>query len=198
MRNMAKIISFEGCIGAGKTSLVKYLSKELGCNKILEHQYKNPFITKFCKGANVGLETELTFLLQHYSLLKNINAKAEIVLSDFSIEKDLVFARMNLEPSEFNIFKSVYKFVENRTLKPNIIFFLDLPSQLLRKRIKARGRAHEMLLNTLYFEQYCERLKRYFLNESESKVLFIKAYDLELSDANAKFNQIIDTITGEK
>ena len=65
---MGKIVSVEGCMGAGKTTLVNFLSDELGVEKILEQAYQNPFIDEFYSGANVKLETELTFLLQHYSL----------------------------------------------------------------------------------------------------------------------------------
>ena len=85
---MGKIISIEGGIGAGKTTLVNILSDQLGLEKILENDYKNPFIEEFYAGLNVKLETELTFLLQHYSLLKKARAKKGSVLADFSIEKD--------------------------------------------------------------------------------------------------------------
>jgi len=108
---MAKIISFEGGIGAGKSTLVNFFAAELGLEKILEDSYENPFVDDFYAGANVKLETELVFLLQHYSLLKNARAKDGSILADFSIEKDLVFARMNLTTKQYYVFKQVYDYV---------------------------------------------------------------------------------------
>ena len=46
-----KTIAFEGCIGAGKTSLVNYFSHEFGCGKILEDYEANPFLAEFYKGT---------------------------------------------------------------------------------------------------------------------------------------------------
>lgn len=47
---MTKIISFEGCVGAGKTSLTNYFSHELKMGKILEEHEKNPFLEEFYEG----------------------------------------------------------------------------------------------------------------------------------------------------
>jgi deoxyguanosine kinase len=195
---MSKIISVEGCMGAGKTTLVNFLSDELGMEKILEQAYQNPFIDEFYKGANVKLETELTFLLQHYSLMKKARQKDCLVLTDFSIEKDLVFARLNLTQDEFRIFHNVYDFVVDSVGISYMVIFLEVPIEVMFDRVNRRGRSYEANLDPIYCNEYGKRLKSYFERESKSKLLMIDGRDLELVPLNKHikiiFKEINETI----
>jgi deoxyguanosine kinase len=194
---MAKIISFEGPIGAGKTTLVNYFSSQLKLKKILEHSQQNPFIDKFYTGDDVKLETELTFLLLHYSLLKNSLAlKDEIILTDFSIEKDLVFARMNLNRDEFKLFKQCYDYVNENIRKPELVIYLDLPFNILRQRIIKRERPYEMNVDPNYFKKFNDEVKGYFQKESKSNVYYYEVDDLELNRDNKKLSIISELIHG--
>jgi deoxyadenosine/deoxycytidine kinase len=191
--NNQVIVNFEGSIGVGKSTLAQFISNELGCKVISEHIYQNPFIEEFCDGSDVRLETELTFLLEHYALLKQIKAHSGTVLTDFCIEKDLVFARMNLNPEDFSIFKSVYGYVIERVLKPNIVIFLDLPIDTIMGRILTRSRNHELKLNPEYFTNFRSQLQHYFSTESKNKVKFYNVIDLKLQ----KNNLIVQNIRQE-
>lgn len=191
---MGKIVSIEGCIGAGKTSLVNFLSDELGAEKMLEHAYQNPFIDEFYSGANVKLETELTFLLLHYSLLKKAKQKDSLILADFSIEKDLVFARLNLIQSELEIFRNVYDFVIDSVGIPDLVIFLDIPIEVLIERIKLRGRYYEADVDPEYFRKYFDQLKSYFKTESKSNILTVDGNSIELVNSNRIIKQIVDTL----
>ena len=191
---MGKIVSVEGCMGAGKTALVNFLSDELGVEKILEQAYQNPFIDEFYSGANVKLETELTFLLQHYSLLKKARQKDSLVLADFSIEKDLVFARLNLTQNEFRIFRNVYDFIVDSVGTSDVVIFLEVPIEVLFERVRLRGRPYEVNIDPVYFRDYCDRIKSYFTHESKSKVLMIDGHDLELVPLNRQIKTIVKEI----
>jgi len=191
---MGKIVSVEGGIGAGKTTLVNFLSDDLGAEKILEHNYQNPFIDEFYSGANVKLETELTFLLQHYSLLKKARQKDSLVLADFSIEKDLVFAQLNLTQDEFNVFRKVYDFAVDSVGTQDLVIFLDVPIDVLIERIRLRGRRHEVSADPVYFRNYIEQLKSYFTYESKTKVFLIDESELALDSSNMKFRKVVHAI----
>ncbi len=187
---MAKIISFEGPIGAGKTTLVNYFSSQLNVEKRLEQSQNNPFINRFYAGENVNLETELTFLLLHYSLLKSIISKPGVILTDFSIEKDLVFAQMNLTQTEYAIFKEVYDYAVESVGYPDLVIFLDLPFEVLVERIRRRKRPYEVNADPSYFRNYGERLKSYFMKEINSQVYFYDVDDLDLDADNSKLSRI--------
>lgn len=192
---MGKIVSIEGGIGAGKTTLVNYLSEELGIEKTLEHDYQNPFIDEFYSGGSVRFETELTFLLQHYSLLKKARQKDCLVLADFSIEKDIVFARLNLSESEFKIFRNVHDFVTGSMGTQDLVIFLDIPIKVLIERIRLRGRPHEVNADPVYFREYGNQLKSYFMEQTKSRVILFDA-DFKLSNT-VQLRELGKTILSE-
>lgn len=88
-------IAIEGVIGSGKTTVARLLAKETGAEFLGEAAESNPFLEQFytdpCKYA---FETELNFALIHYHQLAHRRDGA--VVTDFTLGKDLVFARMNL------------------------------------------------------------------------------------------------------
>lgn len=191
---MARIVSFEGCMGAGKTTLANYFSDQLGLDKLIEHSHANPFLHDFYSKADVKLETELTFLMLHYSLLKNVRSKDGIVLADFSLEKDLVFARMNLSQVEFDIFNRAYDFVVGSVGIPDLVIYIDLPFDTIAQRIKQRGRVDEVNTEQTYFEKYNDLLKLYFTTESKSTVTKIDGNQIKLNYEDANLNKIKEII----
>lgn len=197
---MVKIVSFEGCVGAGKTSLTNYLSHELGLPKILEEHNRNPFLREFYEDKSnvelkhtVNLETEITFVLIHYcQLRKAIDDYREksFILADFSIEKDLVYAKLNLSGEELRIFESTYSYVIQRVGVPSAVVYLDLSLKILKRRIFQRGRSHEISANPEYFKEYNDKVKEYFKNKAQSKLYFLNVDDLDFDPDNKRLCQI--------
>ncbi|TDA70419.1 MAG: hypothetical protein D9V47_01355 [Clostridia bacterium] len=195
---MPKIISFEGCIGAGKTTLTNYFAHTLHMEKILEAFQKNPFLEEFYHGQDVTLETEMAFLLIHCWQLKKAlkTSQSDYVLADFSIEKDLVYARLNLEDGALRVFEDAYDYVVKQVGVPYVTIYLDLSLDNLRRRIFQRGRPYEMEADVNYFKEYNDRVKEYFLGHSCSTVYCFDVNDLQLDPDNAKLIRIRDRILG--
>ncbi len=193
---MVKIISFEGCVGAGKTALTNYFSYELKMGKILEEYERNPFLRDFYEGSNVNLETEITFLLIHYSQLKKAvkNHNSDFILADFSIEKDLVYAILNLNTEELKVFENIYDYVIHQVGIPYVVIYVDLSLKILRRRIFQRGRPYEISADLRYFKEYNDKVKQYFKKKAQSKVYFFDGDDLEFDPDNRKLRQIRDKI----
>lgn len=192
---MAILVSFEGGIGVGKTTLVNYFSNDLGAKKLLEKSEMNPFLVDFYAGSDVKLETEITFLLQHYSQLKSIKGLNGLVLADFSVEKDLIFARMNLTRNQYHVFRSIYDYISAEVGFPNLVIYLDVSFETISKRIMQRGRAYEAKADLAYFESYADRLKQYYTRQSGKRLLFVDANALEINPSNPKIRQIRSRIT---
>lgn len=196
---MVRVISFEGCVGAGKTSLTNYFAYEIGMGKVLEEYERNPFLKEFYDGLDVKLETELTFLLIHYSQLKKAikTTKDQVIFVDFSIEKDLVYAKLNLNNRDLMVFESVYNHVIKEVGVPDAVIYIDLSLEVLRRRIFQRGRPYEMNADVTYFKEYNDKVKEYFRDKSRSKLYFFDVDDLELDRDNEKLEQIRKIIRAE-
>src|SRR5437016_3880368 len=101
------IISIEGCIGSGKTTTAQLLADTLQWSLLTEQSERHPFLEDFYKNPMASaLQTELGFVLLHYHQLQTVTTRSNIV-TDFSIVKDLVFGRMNLEAADLQLFEHV-------------------------------------------------------------------------------------------
>jgi len=191
-----KIISFEGSIGAGKTSLTNFFCHEFKCNKLCEEYEINPFLKKFYEKQDVNFETEITFLLIHYYQIRNAlqNATNDLMFMDFSIEKDLAYARMNLKGKQLTLFENIFDHVIEDVGFSDLVIYIEISPKVLRRRIFQRGRPYELSADFSYFEKYHNANKSYFLNESKSEVNFLNVDNLVLESEDSTINQIRQAI----
>jgi len=197
-----RVISFEGSIGAGKTSLTNFFSHELKCRKVLEDFEANPFLSRFYeqyKNRNVNFETEISFLPIHYYQIRKAleERSSNLVLMDFSIEKDFVYAMMNLRGKELAVFESVYNYVTSRVGFPDLVIYIEVSPRILKRRIFQRGRPYEMNADLSYFEKFDRANREYFLKSSRSKVVSFNVDDLVLEPDDPKIIQIRKVILKE-
>lgn len=192
-----KIISFEGCIAAGKTSLTNHFSGKLKLNKVLEDYEKNPFLEESYKGMDVNLETEITFLLILYSQLRRATKlydRDEFVLCDFSIESNLIHARLSLNKEELELFKIIYDYVVREIGVPYAVIYIDISPDIMKKRIIQRGRPYEINTDFTYFEEYRDKVNAYYRSCSLGKVYFFNGNKLSFDPNNKELKQIRNKI----
>lgn len=193
-----KVISFEGSIGAGKTSLTNFFSHEFKCEKVLEDFGANPFLNKFYeqyRDQDVNFETEMTFLpIHYYQIRKALEETTNLVMMDFSIEKDLVYARMNLQGEKLAVFENVYNYITGQIGVPDLVIYVEVSPRILKRRIFQRGRPYEMNADLSYFEKYDEANKDFFLHQAKSEVVSFSVDDLELEPNNPQIIQIREAI----
>jgi len=91
-REIPRYIAVEGPIGAGKTTLTKYLAETFNYETVLERADENPFLERFyAKERNSALPTQLFFLFQRIQQLNDIRQAdmfEPVRVADFLIEKD--------------------------------------------------------------------------------------------------------------
>lgn len=191
-----KIISFEGSIGAGKTSLTNYFSYELKCGRLCEDFQANPFLKKFYENQDVNFETEITFLLIHYSQIRQAlsTSNSELMLIDFSIEKDLAYARMNLQEEQLEIFENIFNYLTSKIQLPDLVIYVELSPKILRRRIFQRGREYELNADLEYFDKYHKTSRNFFLHHANSEVILLNVDDLVLDPDDPKIIQIREAI----
>ena len=97
-----RYVVVEGPIGCGKTSLAHKLAQRLGATLLLEDPQANPFLRQFYSDMRrYALPTQLFFLFQRVErvgALKQPDLFAKPTVSDFTLAKDPLFARITLSP----------------------------------------------------------------------------------------------------
>lgn len=151
----AMLITIEGCVGAGKTTVAKGLATHRGSTVLFEDFDSNPFLKAFYENPKENaLEVEFAFLLLHSYQLKNMataSPSSELV-ADFHLWKDLIYADLNLvDRRTLNVFKELYAILAARTDPPAVMVFLSASTELILERIAHRSREYEQGVNREYF-----------------------------------------------
>ena len=140
-------IAVDGPIGAGKTTVVDKLTERLDANKVLEDWSTNPFLRAFYDGKpGAAFQTELFFLLSRYRQQQELLQRqlfTQATLSDYVFEKSRLFAYLNLDDSELLIFDKLFSLLSEGVPKPDLVVYLQAPTEVLVKRVRARGRPEE-------------------------------------------------------
>ncbi|HET8963101.1 MAG TPA: deoxynucleoside kinase [Chitinophagales bacterium] len=162
-----KIITIEGNIGSGKTSLAKKLAQQYNTHLVLETFADNPFLQKFFeKQQDYALGMEMFFMAERY---EQFNNEIEIhlpedkpIILDYLFTKSLIFAKANLDTTEFNLFKKIFDILNPKLPSPDLIIYLHSEPKRLIENIKFRGREFEQTVQLEYLkkieEAYFERI----------------------------------------
>jgi len=151
-------IAIDGCIGAGKTSLATALAKGLNLQVEYERAREHPLLEDFYNAPlETALQTELGFVLIHYHQVSTVVAKRQRpIVTDFTLAKDLLFGRMNLDGEDLKLFLSVYNHFVSLSTPPTVLIKLDASDDLLWQRVQFRARPFERSMP----RDYLRRLNR--------------------------------------
>lgn len=145
------MIRIETCgnIASGKTTLCRGLIA-IGYRALFEDFQVNPFLEEFYRAPKVfSFETEITFLLQHYHLLKKQKSTGPLAC-DYSLFQDLAYADVNLAGERHRIFCEIAAELINEIGLPSQIVHLMCPEEVLLERVRARSRDVESSITLDY------------------------------------------------
>jgi deoxyadenosine/deoxycytidine kinase len=146
MKNRIEIC---GNIASGKTTLCQGMAKK-GYLPIFEDFQINPFFKDFYTDpVAYSFETEVTFLLQHYNLIKKQKGEA-LLASDYSLLLDMAYADVNLAGNRLKIFFEIVTELQKELGLPSKIIHLVCPEEVLLKRIIRRSREAETSITIEY------------------------------------------------
>lgn len=178
-------LAIEGVIGVGKTTLARMLQASFQSNLLLEVFEENPFLSNFYGDrARYAFQTQIFFLLsryhqQHQGIPKAIENGASLI-SDYTFEKDALFAQINLQGDELAMYNRVHEALGEKVIRPDLIVYLRAETPLLMQRITLRDRPYERDMEKNYIAQVNRAYDDFFLNhKATSPVLVIETQDLD-------------------
>jgi|TARA_B110000902_G_C14276353_1_gene575076 deoxyadenosine/deoxycytidine kinase len=192
-------VAVEGPIGVGKTTLCKKLANTFNYHTLLENADNNPFLERFYNNENVGLATQLYFLFQRSKQLAELHQNDMFDprrVADFLIEKDKLFAQANLDADEYDLYQQVYHELQPKSVRPDLVIYLQAPVDTLIKRIIKRGIIAEKYINRDYLEQLNEAYSQFFLYYDGAPLLIINATDIDFADNDQHYQQLLSYIQG--
>ena len=155
MRNLY-YVAIEGPIGVGKTSLANLLAEKLGARKVLEDFEDNPFLADFYEEPErFAFQTQLFFLLQRYQQqqeLRQVDIFHNLLITDYMFIKDRLFASLNLNEKEMNLYDTIANLLEKNVITPDMVIYLQADTDTLVKNINKRQRTFEVNISYEYID----------------------------------------------
>ena len=195
-----RYIVAEGPIGAGKTSLARSLARHLDADALLEAPDENPFLVRFYDDMRrFALPTQLNFLFQRVDQLRGLSQLdmfRRVTVADFLLDKDPLFARLNLSDDEFALYDKVYSHLKPQTPTPDLVIYLQAPVTTLIDRVHKRGVDYERSISEHYLARLADAYSRYFYSYDDAPLLIVNSERLNFVDDATHFELLVSRIAG--
>lgn len=198
----ARYIALEGPIGVGKTSLTEFLAKEFNGRALLEEVTANPFLDNFYKDRRKhAFQTQLFFLLSRYKQQKELGQQElfnSTVVADYLFAKDKIFAYLNLDENELSLYEQIYRLLDARTPKPDLVIYLQARTEVLIERIKKRNKNYEKDIEEEYIENLVDAYNRYFFYYTDTPLLVVNTSDIDFVNSPMDLANMVKEIRSIK
>ncbi|MGB1640249.1 MAG: deoxynucleoside kinase [Pseudohongiellaceae bacterium] len=198
LKQAPRFIAVEGPIGVGKTSLTKRLAETFNYELLLENAEENPFLDRFYQNPRQhALATQLFFLFQRAQQIaesRQSDLFEPVRVSDFLIDKDRLFAELNLEKDEYDLYHKVYQHLVIDAPKPDLVIYLQAPTEVLLQRIQKRGIPSEQMIESEYLNQLNRAYTEFFHYYSDSKLLIVNSAEIDLVANDEDYEQLVTYI----
>ncbi|MDP1660128.1 MAG: deoxynucleoside kinase [Methylotenera sp.] len=196
--NKYPYIVIEGPIGCGKTTLAKMLADQFPVDYLSEKAESNPFLPRFYQDAQrYSLPTQLFFLFQRANQIKDLSQRdmfAKPIIADFFLEKDPLFARLNLDDEEYALYHQIYQHLQLKAPKPDLVIYLQTPIDALMERIEERSVSYEQDIPREYIERLANAYSEFFHNYDASPVLIVNNQKLNILKNDGALDLLLNRI----
>lgn len=183
-------IAVEGPIGAGKTALAERLATRLDATLVLEDT-ENPFLADFyADRPGAALQAQLFYLLQRHrqqTTLQQADLFSQTTVADYLFDKDKIFAYLNLDDNELFIYQRLYDLLARDVPGPDLVIYLQAPTDVLQRRIRSRSAQPEMEgfePDPEYLKELNEAYHHFFFHYDATPLLVVETsqFDSDVSD----------------
>lgn len=195
-------IAIEGTIGAGKTSLATRISKQYNAKLILEQFEENSFLPKFYKEPDkYAFPLEMSFLASRFQQLKDQLTAQDLfktfTISDYFINKSLIFAGKTLQSDELALYARFFNIIQSSLPRPDLLVYLYLNVDNLKRNIIKRGRSYEKNIQKDYLQKIQDGYFEYIKQQQDMRVLVIDTNNVDFVERDADYQKILKIINQE-
>ncbi len=198
-KNPYSYIAIEGNIGSGKTSLATKISEDYNAKLILEQFEDNSFLPKFYEDqARYAFPLELSFLAERYQQLKDLLSNQDLfkdfTISDYFINKSLIFSRKTLQSEEYKLYHKLFEIISQMIPKPDLLVYLYSRVDRLQANIKKRDRSYEQNIEDSYLEGIQESYFDFIRHQDNMRILIIDTNNLDFVNSQSDYNKVTEAI----
>ncbi|MBU1429151.1 deoxynucleoside kinase [Myxococcota bacterium] len=173
-------------MGAGKSTLVRFLEAHFGLTPFHEPNEANPFLSLFYEDmSRWAFHSQIFFLTHKFRLHQELTHHPGTVVQDRTIYEDAEIFAENLYRSglmtedEHETYREMYEAIVQTLRPPDLMIYLRAEVKTVRRRIRYRGRPEEKNLPLKYVQRLHALYEEWFDRYDRSPTLVIQVDRLD-------------------
>ena len=181
-----RYIAIEGPIGLGKSLVADRLGARLDATVVLD-ETDNPFLADFYAGrAGAAFQTQLFYTLSRHrqqTQLRQSDLFSQLTVCDYLFDRDKIYAYLNLDDNELFIYQRLYELLAQDIPVPDLVIYLQTPSDVLRKHLRERRKAEPELppIDDEYVRELNEAYNHFFFHYNATPLLVVETSQVDLA-----------------
>ena len=181
-----RYIAIEGPLGVGKSALADQLGARFDATVVLD-ETDNPFLADFyADRPGAGFQTQLFYTLARHrqqTSLRQRDLFSQLTICDYLFERDKIYAYLNLDDNELFIYQRLYELLVPDLLTPDLVIYLQAPTDVLRRRLRERPRTDgdPPIPEDRYVRELNEAYNHFFFHYSASPLLVVETSQFDLT-----------------
>ena len=170
----------------GKSLLADRLGSRLDATVVLD-EAENPFLIDFyAERPGAAFQAQLFFTLSRHrqqTAVRQSDLFSQLTICDYLFDRDKIYAYLNLDDNELFIYQRLYELLAEDIPAPDLVIYLQTPTDVLRKRLRERVRANPELpaLDDEYVGELNEAYNHFFFHYTATPLLVVETSQLDLS-----------------
>jgi deoxyguanosine kinase len=193
-----RFIAIEGPIRVGKTSLADILAERLHALRLRDVE-DNPFLENFYRDRpGAAFQAQFYFLMERYRQLRALDLAANArrtILSDYLFEKDKIFAYLNLNDTELELYNRYYELLAEQVPVPDLVIYLQAKPETLRRRIAKKNVPSEHRISDEYLEEVVKAYDHFFYHYRSSDLLVIETSEIDFIDRSEDLQELLQRLS---
>jgi deoxyguanosine kinase len=181
-----RYIAIEGPLGVGKSALADRLGARFDATVVLD-ETDNPFLGDFyADRPGAAFQAQLFFTLARHRQqmsLRQSDLFSQLTICDYLFDRDKIYAYVNLDDNELFIYQRLYDLLVPDLLAPDLVIYLQAPTDVLRRRLRERARTHADLSppDDSYVRELNEAYNHFFFHYNASPLLVVETSQFDLT-----------------
>ena len=188
-------VAIEGAIGAGTTTLTELLADRFEADAVLERFEENPFLERFYEDRDRwAFQTQLAFLASRFRQQKELAERdlfRDLTVSDYTFDKDRIFARQTLGGDELQLYESLFRLMEPTVPTPDLVVYLRSSPERLLENIEQRDRPYERDMDPEYIADLHAAYDQYFRQYDRTPLLVAHVAEMDFVEHPAHFRVLV-------
>jgi deoxyguanosine kinase len=191
-----RYIAIEGPLGVGKSVLADRLGARLDAAMVLDDG-ENPFLADFyADRPGAAFQAQLFFTLARHrqqTALRQSDLFSQVTICDYLFERDKIHAYLNLDDNELFIYQRLYELLAQDVAAPDLVIYLQTPTDVLRRRLKERQRANPdaPVLEDEYIRELNEAYNHFFFHYNATPLLVVETSQFDLTWGDEALDDLV-------